>query len=119
MPVTKSAKKALSVAIRRHEENILHKASFKQAVKNVKKAVQTGTEGVADLFSKAQSALDKAAKKNTIHKNKASRLKSRLAKKLTVVEAAPVAKKAPKAAAKKATATKKTTAKKTTTKKAA
>jgi len=114
MPVTKSAKKALKVAHRRHEENLLHKASFKTAIKTAKKAVEAGTKEVAELFSKAQSALDKAAKKNTIHPNKAARLKSRLSKKmLTAGEATVPAKKATvkKAAAKKPAA-KKTTAKK-------
>jgi small subunit ribosomal protein S20 len=107
MPVTKSAKKALSVAIRRHEENILQRTTFKQAIKGVKKAVEAGSKEVTELFSKAQSALDKAAKKNTIHPNKAARLKSRLAKKLTAEVAAPVKKTTAKKAAPKKTATKK------------
>ena len=34
----------------------------------------------ADTLKDAQSAIDKAAKKNVIHKNKAARLKSRAAK---------------------------------------
>lgn len=114
MPVTKSSKKALSVAIRRHEENLLQKSAFKNAVKTVKKAVAAGSQEVADLFAKAQSSLDKAAKNNTIHPNKAARLKSRLAKKLAGTPA-----EAPKkAAAKKASAAKKPVAKKSTAKKA-
>jgi len=117
MPVTKSAKKALSVAHRRHEENLLHKASFKNAIKTARKAVEAGAKEVTELFSKAQSALDKAAKKNTIHPNKAARLKSRLAKKMATASdvTAPVK----KTAAKKTTAAKKPAAKKATTKKAA
>ena len=110
MPVTKSAKKALLVAHRRHEENLLQKASFKKAVKEVKKAADAGAEGIAELFSKAQSVLDKAAKNNTIHPNKAARLKSRLAKRLAATPEVAAAKPAKKATAAKAT-TKKTAAK--------
>ena len=111
MPVTKSAKKALAVAHRRHAENLIHKESFRQAVKAVKKAVLAGSDEVVKLFSTAQSSLDKAAKSKTIHPNKAARLKSRLAKKVaTPIE---VPKKAPvkRAAAVKKTVTKKTAVK--------
>lgn len=110
MPVTKSAKRALRIAHRRHEENLLSKDSFKKAVKGVKKAAEAGSKELGELFSKAQSALDTAAKNNTIHRNKAARLKSRLAKKLGG-EAVVVNK--PKSTAKKAV-TKKTAAKKKT-----
>jgi small subunit ribosomal protein S20 len=117
MPVTKSAKRALRVAHRRHAENLLTKDMYKKAVKTARKAVEAGAANVGELFSKAQSALDTAAKSKTIHRNKAARLKSRLAKKAanagTVMEA-PV-KKAKAAAPKKATA-KKPAAKKTTKK---
>jgi len=113
MPVTKSAKRALRTAKRRHEENLVTKDLYKKAVKGARKALQSGAEGVSDLLSKAQSALDKASKKKTIHPNKAARLKSRLAKASTGIAAAPEKKKstAKKAAPKKAAA-KKTTKKK-------
>ena len=111
MPVTKSAKKALRTAIRRHEENVLHRTAFKRALKDARKAIETGSEGVQKLVSAAQSTLDRAAKKNTIHPNKAARLKSRLAKKMTVeVEVKPEKKATAKKAAPK-TAAKKTTKK--------
>jgi small subunit ribosomal protein S20 len=110
MPVTKSAKRALRVAHRRHEENLISKGTFKKAVKGVRKAVEAGSKEVSELFSKAQSALDTAAKNNTIHRNKAARLKSRLAKKMTM-DAGVVAK-PKKAAAKKAAPKKKSTSKK-------
>ena len=93
MPVTKSAKKALRVSHRRHAENVIQKDAFKKAIKEVKKAVSTGSEEVAKLLSVAQSALDRAAKKNTIHPNKAARLKSRLSKKLTPESVIPTVKK--------------------------
>ncbi len=116
MPVTKSAKKALRTSSRRHEENLITKELYKKAVKSVKKAIASGSDQLAATFSTAQSALDTAAKRKTIHPNKAARLKSRLAKKVAtpVAEVAPKAKKSSSAAAgaKKKAAAKKTTAKK-------
>jgi len=118
MPVTKSAKKALRTATRRHEENLIQRDTYKKAAKAVRKAVASGTGAVSELFSKAQSAFDRAAKNNTIHKNKAARLKSRLAKASAAVAGAePTPKKAAKAAAPKAAA-KKAAPKKAAAKKA-
>lgn len=105
MPVTKSAKRALRVAARRKVENVVTRATYKKAVKAVRRAVDAGTGSVSELMSKAQSTLDTAAKNNTIHRNKAARLKSRLAKKMGDQPAAPA--KAKKTAAPKKAATKK------------
>lgn len=93
MPVSKSAKQALRTAERRHLENISQKNLYKKTTKAVRKAVEQGSDDLKDLFSKAQSALDRAAKNNTIHPNKAARLKSRLYKS-TLVEKPEVAVKA-------------------------
>lgn len=109
MPVTKSAKKALRTATRRHSENVLHKNAFKKALKDARKAVETGGENVAALFSEVQSTLDRAAKKHTIHPNKAARLKSRLSKKMTTESTTPTVTK--KASSSKAKPKAKTTAK--------
>jgi small subunit ribosomal protein S20 len=114
MPVTKSAKRALRTATRRHTENLETKEVYKNALKNVRKAAASGAEGLSGLLSIAQSALDRAAKKHSIHPNKASRLKSRMAKKAVGIAAAPekTVKKATKAAAPKKAAPKKAAAKK-------
>ncbi|HSX44472.1 MAG TPA: 30S ribosomal protein S20, partial [Candidatus Saccharimonadales bacterium] len=66
-----------------------------------------------DTKSQAQSAIDKAAKKGVIHKNKAARLQKRAA-----AQAKAAGVKPGKAAAKKAAPAKKPTAKKPVTKKA-
>lgn len=60
------------------------------------------------LLAKASSALDKAAKKNTIHKNKANRIKGRLAKLLKkgVKNVEVKVSKAPKVPSKKKSASK-------------
>lgn len=86
MPVSKSARGALRVSDRRHAENLKVKYSVKKALKGARKAIEAGTEEVKELLSLAQSALDKAAKNNSIHPNKAARLKSRLAKKAATTE---------------------------------
>ncbi len=76
MPVIKSAIKKLKQA-RKHEA---HNRSIKRKVKELIDAYKKAPS--AKAYSVAVSALDKAAKTNIIHKNKASRLKSRLAKRL-------------------------------------
>jgi small subunit ribosomal protein S20 len=81
MPITKSAKKALRQNIKRRERNILKKEAYKKAIKEYKKLIVA--KKIDEAKQKLQSVyklLDKAAKTNTIHKNKASRLKSRLSK---------------------------------------
>lgn len=78
MPITKSAKKALKVSKRRHAENLLMKQQIKSTLKGVRLALDAKNKDVSKELSAAYSELDKAAKKNFIHKNKANRLKSRL-----------------------------------------
>lgn len=74
MPITKSAIKALRRDKRRTEINKPIKSRYKKAVKRVRQ--KTSLESLKIAYS----ALDKAAKKKVIHKNKAARLKSKLAK---------------------------------------
>ncbi len=79
MPITKSAKKALRQGERKKVFNLRRKKKVEDAVKSVKKLVKEGkTKEANALLPKAYSALDKAAKGNTIKKNTASRKKSRL-----------------------------------------
>lgn len=81
MPNTKSAAKAMRGSARKRANNIRTKDKFKVAVKEVKKAIAATTKDEAiKALTAAMSALDKAAKKGVIHKNTASRKKSRLAK---------------------------------------
>ncbi|HYK08342.1 MAG TPA: 30S ribosomal protein S20 [Candidatus Eisenbacteria bacterium] len=73
MPVIKSAKKKL----KQDKKRTLVRAKTESFLKDaVKKAVASPT---AKTVSVASSLLDKAAKKHIIHKNKAARVKSRLA----------------------------------------
>lgn len=83
MPITKSAKKARRQSARRRIRNMARKDAYKGAIKTYKKLVAAKNMDEARVkLSAAYKALDKAAKTGAIKKNKAARLKSRLAKKL-------------------------------------
>jgi ribosomal protein S20 len=75
------AKKALRQSKTRRARNIKQKNAYKDAVKTYRKlaAAKQWKDAAAKLPAVYQS-LDKAAKTNVITKNKAQRLKSRLAK---------------------------------------
>jgi len=72
MPISKSAKKALRVTRRKTALNKRRRVLLRQAIKSVSK----------ESLPQAISLIDKAVKWHLIHKNKAARLKSALAKKL-------------------------------------
>lgn len=74
MPIIKSAVKALRQDKKRAKINMPVKKKFREAVKKARK------KPTLKNLKQAYSILDKAAKKKIIHKNKAARLKSRLAK---------------------------------------
>ncbi len=83
MPNTKSAAKAMRQSRRRHLINAKTKAKVKNAAKQVKKFIESGqaTEAV-EALRLAMAALDKAVKKGVLHKNTASRKKSRMARRI-------------------------------------
>lgn len=84
MPVTKQAIKKVRQDRRKAQVNLLVRRSLKKAISGFRKKP---TQAALSLVFKA---LDRAAKANVIHKNKAARLKSRLSKLVT-----PVGKKIP------------------------
>lgn len=114
MPIIKSAKKRVKTASKAAVRNSKTKRSLKTAVKSFHASL-TGKKTGGSL-SKAQSEVDKAAKKGVMHKNKAARKKSQLARAAKAAGVKPAAK---KATVKKAAAPKKTVAKKPATKKPA
>lgn len=77
MPIIKSAKKKLKQDIARQKHNQVTKNNYKEAAK---KAVNSHKN---EDIRKAISLINKAAKNNIIHKNKASRLTSKLSKLVT------------------------------------
>jgi small subunit ribosomal protein S20 len=67
---------------RQTEERRLHNRYFARTTRNAIKDLRTTTDKTAasELLPKVSSMLDKLAKKNIIHKNKAANLKSSLTK---------------------------------------
>lgn len=115
MPIIKSAKKRVKVTKKATIRNAKTKRTVREAVKAFHVAVKGGKADQIDKTkASADSAIDTAAKKNVIHKNKAARKKSQLAVAAKAKGAKPVAKiatkKTIKPAAKKVV--KKSTAKK-------
>ncbi|ABS59993.1 30S ribosomal protein S20 [Fervidobacterium nodosum] len=84
MPNKMSAEKRVRVSEKRRVLNKAYKTSMKNKIKAVLAAIaqKKSAEEIMELFRKAQSAIDKAAKSGAIHKNQASRRKSRLAVKV-------------------------------------
>lgn len=82
MPIIKSAKKALRQSHRRRERNRVWKNKLREAVKPRREWVGAPTEASekAEWLANAYKAIDKSAKAGIIKKNKASRMKSRLAR---------------------------------------
>lgn len=75
MPIIKSAKKKMRSDKRKRAHNLQVKSALKTAVKVARK------ESTPTNLKNAQKLLDKAVGAHLIHKNKAARLKSRLAQK--------------------------------------
>ena len=81
MPNIKSAKKRMRQSIKRTARNRVRKEKLKKAVKAYRGALAVGEQTViADELKKVTKAIDKAKVKGILHKNTASRRKSRLAK---------------------------------------
>ncbi len=86
MPNTLSAKKALRQNKRRYVANKNVKERIKRWTKKLVTFIENGeTEKAKETFVTLTKLLDKAAKKNIIHKNKANRRKSRLQKKINAL----------------------------------
>ena len=81
MPLIKSAKKRVRVASKASVRNAKTKRSLKGALKRFHKVLGGDSQQSVAAQRQAQSALDKAAKKGIIHKNKAARAKRKLAAK--------------------------------------
>lgn len=74
MPVIKSAQKKLRADRNKEKTNNLLRDLFKKTLKTARKRPNS------ENISKATKVIDKLAKKNLIHKNKAGRIKSSLSK---------------------------------------
>ncbi len=80
MPQRKSAKKELKKSIKRRKLNLIRKKIIKEAIKKYKKFLQNkDLENAKQALREVYKALDKAARKKTIHPKKAAREKSKYA----------------------------------------
>lgn len=82
----KSAKKRISVIAKKTEVNKSRKTAMKTAEKKFLAAVEAGDkEAAKEQFVATEKVIMKTAGKGTIHKNKAARKVSRLAKKMNAI----------------------------------
>lgn len=78
MPNIRSAKKRMRQAVGRRARNREQRSAVRTAVRKVRSA---GTRAEAEAaFKQAEELLDRAARKNLVHRNTAARQKSRLRK---------------------------------------
>ncbi len=81
MPQLKAAKKALRVDKRRRLVNDRWRARLRRSLYAVREALTNNDlAAAAQAVTTAESVLDRAARRNIIHPNKAARKKSRLRK---------------------------------------
>lgn len=78
----KATKKDVRQAAKRRDRNRYYGKTTRNAIRSILSL--TDKKAVAEELPKVISMIDKLAKRNVIHKNKASNLKSGLVKKLAV-----------------------------------
>jgi len=84
MPIKKSAWKELRKSKSRHQRNISVKSEIKTFTRKLENLLTAAKKSEAlEIYKTLVSKLDKAASNKTIHKNTASRNKSRLMKKIS------------------------------------
>lgn len=82
MPQIKSAINRVITSDKANKRNASDLSKLRTQVRKFKEAVAANADNVNDLHIEAARALDKAASKGLISKNKANRDKSRLTKKV-------------------------------------
>ncbi|MFF2887800.1 30S ribosomal protein S20 [Paenibacillus sp. NPDC057967] len=88
MPNIKSAIKRVKTSEKRRALNASQKSALRSAVKTADQAIAgTDVDAAKAALITASKKLDKAVTKGLIHKNAASRKKSRLAKRLNALSA--------------------------------
>ena len=87
MPNIISSVRSVKTDALRHSKNAPIKAALRNAGRKVVSLTETGVKEEAQAaFVNASSLLDKAARKNIVHKKAASRKKSRLAKRVNAMD---------------------------------
>ena len=80
MANTAQARKRARQAVVRNKHNSSLRSMLRTSIKRVRQAIEAGDKAAAtEVFQKTTSVIDRIADKQIIHKNQASRHKSRLA----------------------------------------
>jgi len=88
MPQHKSAMRRVKRSEKEKLQNKIYRSKFKNLTKKINRALEEGNvETANEMLPKAFSAIDRAAKIGTIHKNQAARRKSRLVKRIDRAQA--------------------------------
>jgi len=88
MANTKQSAKRAKQSTKQRTANMSLRTTLRSAIKKVQKAIATGDVKVAEAALRAeQSTIDAIADKRIIHKNKAARHKSRLARQIKALSA--------------------------------
>jgi small subunit ribosomal protein S20 len=83
------ARKRARQAVKQRAHNVSLRSTLRTAIKRVQKAIVAGDKTAAqDVFKESVSVLDRITDKKIIHKNKASRHKSRLSAQIKALAAA-------------------------------
>ncbi|MGI6083834.1 MAG: 30S ribosomal protein S20 [Acetivibrionales bacterium] len=80
MPNIKSAIKRAKTNEAKKLQNRMKKSELKTVLRNYREAIETNSSESQDMLKLAIKKVDKAASKNLLHKNAASRKKSQLQK---------------------------------------
>ncbi|WP_129019446.1 30S ribosomal protein S20 [Edaphocola flava] len=78
----KATRKDVRQAAKRRERNRYYGKTTRNAIRNL---LATETEAATEKLPKVISMIDKLAKRNVIHKNKANNLKSKLTRKIKAI----------------------------------
>ena len=90
MPHTLSARKRLRQSLRRRERNRARQGAARTAVRQARELIEAGSQEEAqEAIRTASSALDRAARKGSLHPNNAARRKSRLVRQFNASLATP------------------------------
>lgn len=87
LPIIKSAIERAKTNVKANKRNSAQLSTMRTTVKKFETAVTAHDEKAADLYVAASSAVDKAASKGLIKRNKAARDKSRMAARLAKANA--------------------------------
>jgi small subunit ribosomal protein S20 len=86
LPNIKSAIKRTKTSAKKNLANSSKMSALRKNIKGAKAALSTKSEDSAEKVKNAMKAVDVSATKGLIHKNKAARLKSKLATALNKME---------------------------------